>query len=440
MRFLTDITSKIFRFLEGIQVDVSNRVRDFGAQYIAFGVFGIINYPLFYFIWRIYDQKGYENFSLRLLATVLCAVLLLKNYWPNKLKKWLPVYWYFTLAFCLPFFFFFMLFKNGGENVWLMSSNTILFWLILMVDWASYFFLFSTGFLFAIICFILTTPGFVINFSKIWGIGAQFIASFVVVVFFANQKRKFELTKLKTIQAIGASIAHELRTPLRAISGTLSGISNVYPKLVQTYKLAKNQELKIPYIFPDDYKSLPKLIEYGEEEVKAAFNIIDMLLIKADMYGVKDIILETCSVRDCVNSAIERYPFNIGESELIQFEEGDFYFKGNKLFFIHILFNLIKNSLYYIKVAQKGRIFISCEEKEEINVLIFMDTATGIQEKFLSELFEPFFTKTTHGTGLGLYLCKVIMESFGGNILCESIVGKYTKFLLYFPKVTKNMS
>ena len=71
------------------------------------------------------------------------------------------------------------------------------------------------------------------------------------------------------------------------------------------------------------------------------------------------------------------------------------------------------------------------------NYLIVKDTATGIPKDFLPKIFDQFETKksTSGGTGLGLAFCKMVMESYGGKIECNSELGKYTEFVLSFPKI-----
>ena len=63
------------------------------------------------------------------------------------------------------------------------------------------------------------------------------------------------------------------------------------------------------------------------------------------------------------------------------------------------------------------------------------DTGTGISPEHMAHLFEPFFTTkpTGEGTGLGLFICKSIVESFSGTISVESHPGKGTTFRLALP-------
>jgi signal transduction histidine kinase len=50
----------------------------------------------------------------------------------------------------------------------------------------------------------------------------------------------------------------------------------------------------------------------------------------------------------------------------------------------------------------------------------------------LKHIFDRFFTRTHHGSGIGLTFCKMAMEAFGGDITCESVEGDYTLFVLTF--------
>ena len=61
----------------------------------------------------------------------------------------------------------------------------------------------------------------------------------------------------------------------------------------------------------------------------------------------------------------------------------------------------------------------------------------GISVNVLKSLFQSFHSHSKSGTGLGLAFCKMTMESYGGNITCNSKEGEYTEFVLSFPKLAK---
>lgn len=104
----------------------------------------------------------------------------------------------------------------------------------------------------------------------------------------------------------------------------------------------------------------------------------------------------------------------------------------------HILYNLIKNALRAIGNSDKGMIIIRLETGEKLNKLIFRDTATGISKEFLPKMFKLFESQSASqgGTGVGLAFCKLIMQSYSGDIVCDSVEGEFTEFVLSFPAVS----
>ncbi len=231
---------------------------------------------------------------------------------------------------------------------------------------------------------------------------------------------------IKNILTLSGSIAHELKNYLAGIGicaelseGRLRDISNICAEL---------SEGKLKHI---------------RQRVKAADYLIGNLQLQ-----IKSIVTSKPSTKDfkCypitknIMEALEQYPFEAGERELITVEAAkDFKYNGNPVLTSHVLYNLIKNSLRAIKNTGKGKITIKLKSGVRYNVLVFRDTATGISKKFLSKIFKLFESQmTAHGgTGIGLAFCKLTMESYGGDIACNSIEGEYTEFVLKFPCVAE---
>ncbi|TGN20170.1 PAS domain-containing protein [Leptospira idonii] len=101
---------------------------------------------------------------------------------------------------------------------------------------------------------------------------------------------------------------------------------------------------------------------------------------------------------------------------------------GNKLNQVWI--NLLNNSLQ--SMDYKGKIEIQVEKKDSWIVTSFIDSGKGIPDEIKSKIFLPFFTTKKHGEGIGLGLdiCKKIIEKMGGKIEFESVPGR-TKFSVY---------
>jgi len=103
-----------------------------------------------------------------------------------------------------------------------------------------------------------------------------------------------------------------------------------------------------------------------------------------------------------------------------------------------VLQNLVSNSIKFTK--DSGSIAISSEEKSDFIEVTVADNGIGISENDLLKLFklDVHFskkgTKDESGTGLGLLLCKELVEKHGGAIWAESELGKGTKFHFTIPK------
>ena len=78
---------------------------------------------------------------------------------------------------------------------------------------------------------------------------------------------------------------------------------------------------------------------------------------------------------------------------------------------------------------------VRVEKKRATKDLGFVGSVISINKEVLENLFQPFYTRSQNGTGVGLSLCKNIMEGFGGGISCEAVEGEYSAFLLSFPRI-----
>ena len=97
-----------------------------------------------------------------------------------------------------------------------------------------------------------------------------------------------------------------------------------------------------------------------------------------------------------------------------------------------VFVNLISNAL---KHTYNGTILIKAETDEGFIKVTVKDTGSGISPEDMPHIWERYY-KGKHsetGTGLGLFICKFIIESHGGKIWAESKVGKGTEFIFTLP-------
>ncbi|MBU0536768.1 MAG: PAS domain S-box protein [Nanoarchaeota archaeon] len=108
------------------------------------------------------------------------------------------------------------------------------------------------------------------------------------------------------------------------------------------------------------------------------------------------------------------------------------YLIGNKEFIRSLIRNLVENA---IKFTDKGYIDITCKTAGKDLIISVADTGKGISKKNISTLFQPFTQAdpSMSGVGIGLSICKKIVELHNGKIDVESKLGKGTKFTVTLP-------
>ncbi|MGD0844202.1 MAG: HAMP domain-containing sensor histidine kinase [Geobacteraceae bacterium] len=101
-----------------------------------------------------------------------------------------------------------------------------------------------------------------------------------------------------------------------------------------------------------------------------------------------------------------------------------------------VFINLVMNAFQAMEGGGSLLLRSSSSEERFASVQV-ADTGSGIPQKTLSRIFEPFYTtkKTAKGTGLGLFITKKIVESFSGTISVESSEGEGTCFTITFPVI-----
>ncbi len=99
-----------------------------------------------------------------------------------------------------------------------------------------------------------------------------------------------------------------------------------------------------------------------------------------------------------------------------------------------VLINLIQNAIEAISEKADGEIVLSARTVHNAFEIDVKDNGEGIPEEVLDKVFIPFFTTKEKGTGIGLSLCRRILQLHGGTIKISSIVTKGTTVVMSFPK------
>lgn len=95
-----------------------------------------------------------------------------------------------------------------------------------------------------------------------------------------------------------------------------------------------------------------------------------------------------------------------------------------------VLLNIMKNAIQAMQGKENSKLHVRVEAAANQTQIKITDNGPGIEPEILNEIFVPFFTTKTEGTGIGLSIARQIMRTHGGNIKVSSIPGKETTFTL----------
>ncbi|WP_242404460.1 sensor histidine kinase [Janthinobacterium agaricidamnosum] len=236
-----------------------------------------------------------------------------------------------------------------------------------------------------------------------------------------------------------ATIAHEIRTPLLTIRAQARLLKRHLPELIAGYQHARRDapDTAAASLQPCQLAHLLVLAQEIDAEVTRSNFIVDMMLASARIESLDKQKFALHSIKQCVDDALARYPFDAGaRAKVARGEQRDFWFYGSDVLLVYVLYNLLQNALYAIQAAGRGIIEIAFYCGPGGNRLLVTDTGNGIPRDVLPHVFDPFFTTRPAGggTGMGLAFCHRVLTAFGGSIRVESEFGHHTTFSLEFPK------
>lgn len=214
-----------------------------------------------------------------------------------------------------------------------------------------------------------------------------------------------------------STITHELRNPLGFIKG--------YTTTLLRSDTTWDQQTQSEFLEIIDHETdhLQELID----------NLLDSARLKSGQLKMKfqevrpDALLKDLQLRCHMNYPDLKISINIPQTSMpIQAD-------GQRL--SQVFENLINNA---IKYAPGSEIQIQYTQSETESRFRIQDFGNGIPEKYLPHIFERFFrnpeqSPNIHGSGLGLYICRKIIEAHHGKITVESTVGKGTCFEVILP-------
>lgn len=235
-----------------------------------------------------------------------------------------------------------------------------------------------------------------------------------------NAIEKWEIERERN-QLLGIA-AHELRNPIATIRG--------YTEMLQMYDDLDQVQINEIYNV---------IIERSDHLLNIIKNLLDITRIEKGIIVLKKIEIDVVSL---VQKQVQDYQF-LGKKKKIQIDFRTnlekFEFRIDKDRIEEVISNLLDNAIKYSPMDSKLEVALS-QTENKIKILI-KDQGLGIKQDELKYLFELFSSKKistlpTGGesrTGIGLAICKKVIDAHGGEILVESEEGKGSTFSIVLP-------
>ncbi len=226
-----------------------------------------------------------------------------------------------------------------------------------------------------------------------------------------TQEQLIRSEKLAAIGQLASGVGHELRNPLGAIKNAAFYIR----------RRAGNTDL------PTTEPRVMEFLKIIDEEVNSANKVITDLLgfsrmgqpaaAPANIAGIIEDALRYTPIPKGVTlvKEINNLPMVMVDGEQIK----------------QVVVNIVLNALQ--AMPEGGRLEIRASARGKFVEVEFTDSGSGIPDEIKNKIFDPLFTTKAKGVGLGLSVCKTIMERHQGEIRVKSQVGQGTTFTISLP-------
>lgn len=236
-----------------------------------------------------------------------------------------------------------------------------------------------------------------------------------------------ESETMKLRGALIANVSHELRTPLSMI--------RLGAETLKRGKLKEKERLDIEDQILREVLLLSHLVE----------NVLDVARIQNQ--STKALAFSSVGPRDLIRNLITTYESWIrskGFEVALDLDETVSEQLWDRDAVSRALLNLVDNAIKYS--ADDRHIDIVLRQNPEYVIIEVRDRGIGIAAKDLAQIFDPYFraqfsdTITRRGAGLGLTLVQQIVESHGGKVELDSVLGSGSTFRLMFPRSLESSS
>ncbi|HBJ80356.1 sensor histidine kinase [Pseudothermotoga sp.] len=240
------------------------------------------------------------------------------------------------------------------------------------------------------------------KYSPLWDIAGSSMNGVIVTLedvtdqYLLEQERK-DKEKLALLGEMSARVAHELRNPITVIGGFLNRLK----------KNISDSQARERYlnILSNEVDNLQNIVSEILEFSRSARNIDESKFQINELIEEVAFFMQEKAARNKINLEFMLSPLQevVADRNRIK----------------RVLINLVQNAIE--ATPQGGRIILKSQQDQDRVLVSVFNTGEPISEENLRKIFVPFYTTKTYGTGLGLPICKKIIEDeHGGRIWAES--------------------
>ncbi len=271
--------------------------------------------------------------------------------------------------------------------------------------------------------------------------GNQTLLGSIIRIEDVTEKKNQEilLHRMETLAGltnIAASVAHEIKNPLGAIS--------IHIQLIQkAVKKKRDFDGKLP-----DPKFLENYLDVINQEIDNLNKIVVDFLMAVRPISAN---LELVNPDKLLKATFDFFKPELESKKIkteISLNKKDVRLLIDQKLFREVIVNLATNSVQAIESKQEenvdltqkysGIISLKTRIKDDKYIISFSDNGCGMDEKTLSRIFEPYYTTKANGTGLGMAMSYKIIKEFSGDIQVDSKKGEGCLFTITLPVPQKD--